>query len=215
MAEIAAGPETCCALSPLRFWEELGPLWHQNRFLILVPSALFWSCIFCPTLLPSQQTFPLWPWSNKPFSCVQVQARDGTFYRVSLCAKLHFQWKTNSLCQPQPLLVPSTNIFPEPQAQGGKPGITKLATSPNVALSDLQRWVELLGITCGALALSVKAVLLGAWCGSWAAQQAVLGLVAPGTRLSEHRLAGHARPPATLAPSVIHVVQVVGGGRRW
>lgn len=83
-------------------------------------------------------------------------------------------------------------------------------TSPSISPSDLQRRVQLLGSTCSTLALSVRAVLLGG-----AAGCAWISLLPEHTCLSEHRLARHARPPAALAPAMIHVVPIVSGQHRW
>lgn len=48
------------------------------------------------------------------------------------------------------------------------------------------------------------------WC-----SRLCLGLTAPWTHLSGHRLARRARPPATLASPVIHTVPIVSGQHRW
>lgn len=71
------------------------------------------------------------------------------------------------------------------------------------------------GNHCGTLALSTQTVFLGARWSSWAVHWATPGPCGSVNAVVWAQVGWSHRPPATFAPLVIHVAQVVSGRHRW
>lgn len=112
-------------------------------------------------------------------------------------------------CKAQSLLVLSTVIFPEHQGQGDKPGNAKWRCKSLY----FTRWPSKMGAAARIYLLHSGFSHESSFSGQHS--RLCLGLTAPWTHLSEHRLARHARPPAALAPPVILIVPIVSGQHRW
>lgn len=111
--------------------------------------------------------------------------------------------------------MPSINIFPENKAQGDKTGNTRLRykslSRSSLIFKDVYSWK--LPATLRLYPWEQFCWVLDVTAGQHT--RLFLGPFAPWMQLSEHRLAGCARPPTTLVPSVIHIVQAVGGRCGW